>query len=375
MIFALPHQIIACVAVLLCYNSNNISLTKFDVRTAQKQSTLVPVSTLVNNAAEDAPGRGCTFRGDVECASPENVDIASSADSAGSAAFASSADSAGSAHGSGGSAHGSDGSAHGSDGGAHGSDGSAHGSDGSAHGSDGSAHGSDGAGANGDGSAGDGGGGHEEGNAHASEKHGIGQSSLEYNHMLLFAVAFIFVLIQSVLHVGGRQLTVAHLASFYNNPFAKFYVVASMFLAVSMYLVFTLDCEGMYHYVARCYIVYSLTILYLLQNYSNQRVWLYHFSGAQILIVFLFSATFTIVIVEFRDACDAVFPFFSIGLMLCSPGYKLVCFFVFDPPTVMSQSTKDLEYQGRGKGGARKKEGPSPRKTRTSPRRNNTTTG
>ena len=347
MIFALPHQIIACVAVLLCYNSNNISLTKFDVRTAQKQSTLVPVSTLVNNAAEDAPGRGCTFRGDVECASPENVDIASSADSAGSAAFASSADSAGSAHG----------------------------SDGSAHGSDGSAHGSDGAGANGDGSAGDGGGGHEEGNAHASEKHGIGQSSLEYNHMLLFAVAFIFVLIQSVLHVGGRQLTVAYLASFYNNPFAKFYVVASMFLAVSMYLVFTLDCEGMYHYVARCYIVYSLTILYLLQNYSNQPIWLYHFSGAQILIVFLFSATFTIVIVEFRDACDAVFPAFSMCLMLCSPGYNLVCFFVCDPPPVMSQSMKDLEYQGRGKGGARKKEGPSPRKTRTSPRRNNTTTG
>ena len=204
MIFALPHQIIACVAVLLCYNSNNISLTKFDVRTAQKQSTLVPVSTLVNNASEDAPGRGCTFPGNVECASPENLDDVSSANSADSAAFASSAYSAG------------------------------------------SADGADGADAKGDGNTRSGGGGHEEGNAHASEKHGIRQSPMQ-----LFAVACIFVLIQSVLHAGGRQMSFAYLASFYNNSFAKFYVVASLFLAVGMYLVFTLDCEGMYHYVAR----------------------------------------------------------------------------------------------------------------------------
>jgi len=347
MIFALPHQIIACVAVLFCYNSNNISLTKFGVRTAQKQPTLVPVSTLVNDASEDAPGRGCTFPGDVGCASPENLDDVSSANSAGSAAFASSANSAGSA------------------------------AFASSANSAGSAHGADGAGANGDGSArsgGGGGGGHDEGNAHASEKHGIGQSSLEYSHML-FAVACIFVLIQSVLQVGGRQMTFAYLASFYNHPFAKFYVVASMFLAVGMYLDFTLDCEGMYHYAARCYIVYSLTILYLLQNYSNQPIWLYHFSGAQILIVFLFSATFTILIVEFRDACDAISPVFSMCLMLYSPVYKLGCFFVCDPPTVMTDSTKDLKYQGTVKGRARKNEGPSLRKTWTSPRRKNTTTG
>ena len=115
-----------------------------------------------------------------------------------------------------------------------------------------------------------------------------------------------------------------------------------MFLAVGMYLVFTLDCKDLYHYVARCYIVYSLTFLYLLQNYSYHPIWLCHFSGAQILVVFLSSVTFTIVILEFRDACDAIFPAVSMCLMTYSPLYKLVRFFVCDPPTASPRETRTI---------------------------------
>ena len=162
-------------------------------------------------------------------------------------------------------------------------------------------------------------------NAHAHEKHGIGQSSIDYKHKL-FAVVFI-----------------VYLVSLYNIPLARFYVVASMFLAVGMYLVFTLDCKDLYHYVARCYIVYSLTFLYLLQNYSYHPIWLCHFTGAQILTVFLLSVSFTIVMLEFRNACDTILPVVSVCLATYSPMYKLVRFFVCDPPTAMSESQEDSD--------------------------------
>lgn len=192
------------------------------------------------------------------------------------------------------------------------------------------------------GSAGSADGGHDMGNAHAREKRGIGQSSIKYEHKM-FVVAFLFVLIQSVLHAVGRPLTPAYLAPLYNNLLAKFYVVASMFLAVGMSLVLTLDCEGMYHYVARCYMVYSLTFLYLLQNYSCHPIWLCHFTGAQILTVFLLSVSFTIVMLEFRNTCDAILPVVSVCLATYSPMYKLVRFFVCDPPTAMSESQEDSD--------------------------------
>ena len=333
MVAALCYKLIALMTVIFSYkHTPNISSTKFDVRSANVSVSPMtfPIDAHGDGNAYDSTFGSVSSEGadGVDCASPEYEDDASSTDSAGSA---DGGHDMGNAY-AGEKPHG-DGNAYDSTFGGVSSEG-ADGVDCASPEYEDDASSTD--------SAGSADGGHDTGNAYAGEKRGIGQSSIKYEHKV-FVVAFLFVLIQSVLHAVGRPLTPAYLAPLYNNLLAKFYVVASMFLAVGMYLVLTLDCEGMYHYVARCYMVYSLTFLCLLQNYSCHPIWLCHFTGAQILTVFLLSVSFTIVMLEFRNTCDAILPVVSVCLATYSPMYKLVRFFVCDPPTAMSESQEDSD--------------------------------
>jgi len=76
-------------------------------------------------------------------------------------------------------------------------------------------------------------------------------------------------------------------------------------------------------------VVYSLALLYIVQNYPYKLIPVHRFSAQQIQVLFLFSVILTIVTIEFRDACDVLFPVLGMFMMVYTPIYKCVQFFFF----------------------------------------------